>query len=137
MLKNLMQVFKYKILFLLFILLTNNGFAQSTPSDTLVYETTDLKPSFIGGRDSLNAFIEEYFNIGDCTVNAIRITLYFTIYMDGSIDHISIKETKNPKCLSDEVIKLMKLTNRHWIPGSIKGKYVNSKFSLPLDISIE
>ena len=113
----------------------------------------DIKAQFKGGDKALNNFLSENINYPIKAVEwgaSQKIVVQFTIFKDGKIGDIEVKENikldktkfedekkkagyqEAVETLKNESIRLVKLTNGKWIPAQKDGENVDAGFILPI-----
>ena len=103
-------------------------------SDNMLFDDPEIEPQFPGGRDSLKQFLHrETVYPEKYKAQAINclVVVGFTIEKDGSITDIYLlKETAGFVAFAAEAKRVVASMPR-WIPGTMNGKPIRSKCSLP------
>ena len=94
----------------------------------------EIKPEFIGGIDSLNAFIERNINYSKLKLSESGI-----VYVEFLIDNKgNIKDEKIKRGLTEladkEALRIIKIMPK-WNPGYENGIAVKSKVYLPIKLN--
>lgn len=125
----------------IFLLFCISGFSQKTESSLKEKTLTEkevvcvlpieIKPEFIGGIDSLNAFIERNINY-----SILKLSESGIVYVEFIIDNKgNIKDEKIKRGLFEladkEALRIIKIMPK-WNPGYENGIAVKSKVYLPI-----
>lgn len=131
-----------RVLFIGMVLLCQYSFTQvrNTTMDTsnTWIGACSLEPQFVGGNDSLNAYLEsnlfakksldfqKYGLIGG------KVLVRFVVEVDGSVSH-PVLETPLPNCepCNEEAIRVV-MSMPKWIPVSNGGKTERAFVRLPI-----
>lgn len=105
----------------------------------VVYDFVDEPADFPGGRGALLKYLSDSIVYPDRALkNRIQGKCYITFVItdEGKVEQITIKKgvTDCPECDAESVKALEKMPL--WTPGKIKGKNVNSIFSLPVTFKL-
>lgn len=104
----------------------------TAPEDyTLVGAIEDM-PQFPGGQAKLMEFLAANVKYPEAVEGAIqgRVVVLFTVKKDGSIDNIEVIRSVCHE-LDEEAVRVVKLFP-DFIPGTINGKPVDCKYTLPI-----
>ncbi|MEA3316840.1 MAG: energy transducer TonB [Bacteroidota bacterium] len=96
-------------------------------------------PEFIGKNKSFKKFILANIKYPNKAKQlGIEGTVYieFIINIDGSVSDIKILRGISPD-LNKEAIRLIKLTNKMWLPGEQRGKKVKIRKVLPIKFNFD
>lgn len=115
----------------------NEPIAPPAPpkSEPEIFHIVDEPAQFPGGMEALRQFFAENLVYPE-EAKAAGITgkcyVQFIVSALGNVSNVTVKRgvTDCPAC-DKEVIRVVKLMPK-WIPGTIKGKAVNSVFNLPV-----
>jgi protein TonB len=122
------------ILLLGFVLLT--GYIPQVNAQE-VYVTVEQMPQFPGGEKEMHQFIKDNFKY-PATAEAKgiegRITLRFTVGIDGTITNITIIRGIDPDC-DAEAIRIIEEMPK-WEPGKQGGKPVPVYYNLPISFRL-
>lgn len=125
-----------KILMLLqFLFCCIIAYAQS---DFVDIDMLDGKPSFVGGRDSLETYLKrnlKYPVIAEENEVQGKVIMAFVVEPDGLISDVKVIKSVDPS-LDKEGMRLIQGMPR-WNPGRYKGKNVRTKFVLPLNFQLK
>ena len=107
----------------------------SEPQDSsMVYDFPEKMAEFPGGADAMDLFIRRNLNypqrLKDAGVQG-RVYVQFVVEKDGSITNISVRRGSKNDELDAEAVKLIEKMP-DWIPGSMRGKKVRVKHTLPI-----
>ncbi len=95
-------------------------------------------PQFKGGQDKLSRYLRDNVRYpSEARERCLTGTVYLAFFVDtlGSIDSITITK-RSHSVLNNEAIRVVKLMNGKWIPGSLNGKNVRVKFNLPIAFNL-
>lgn len=114
-----------------------NEVLRAAPEDTTVYNVVEIMPDFPGGQTAFMKFIAENIKYPKTMEdNGIqgRVIVKYIVTKDGSI--------RNPKVVSSlcpegdaEAIRVIESMPK-WIPGKMKGKNVNTYYTVPINYRI-
>ena len=108
------------------------SFAQPG-SEPMIYDYPEQMPEFPGGGHALDQFLVDNVRY---PVKAQEEGLYgkvyisFVVEMDGSISNIEIRRGQH-EILNNEAIRVVKMMPI-WKPGSVRGKTVRTRYTLPI-----
>lgn len=95
--------------------------AQKNTSDSLIYTTTDVWPTYPQGYQALYSFICSNINVPASEIptekNKNTVFIKFVIEKDGSISNYEIMKGINKTC-NAEAIRIAKLMS-NWTPGGM------------------
>lgn len=118
------------------ILLCLSVFGAKAQTDTMVYETVEKMPSYVGGEEARQKFIAENLVYPKTTSERVgsKIIVEFIVEVDSSVS-----EVKTIKSFDDgfgaELVRIVKLMK--WIPGEQRGKKVRVKMRMPIIIELQ
>lgn len=99
-----------------------------------VFFAVEKMPEFIGGLDSLKSFIKANLHYPKENINnRIEGIVYvqFIIDVDGSVKQVKVIRGINDAA-DKEAVRVVKLTDKQWMPGEMKGKKVKVSYTLPV-----
>lgn len=99
-----------------------------------VYARGEIMPSFPGGQQSLEKFVEDNLQYPqEALDNGIegKVMISFDVDETGKIYRPSVVSPKIGYGLEEEALKVVKAMPQ-WNPGKMKGKNVKTKFTLPV-----
>lgn len=147
------MVFLRFIIFLMLLLNYAIGTAQSdsikrTPSDSLkltdstAYGIVEQMPAFIGKDGSLTNFVKRNITYPQTLrENGIsgQVWVYFIISKDSTVKRVWIDPVRSTdqRPFIDEALRVMRQTNKLWIPGRINGRAVDVKLLIPITFQLE
>jgi len=125
----------------IFLLFCISGFSQKpanslnekilTEKEVICVVPIEKKPEFIGGINSLNAFIERNLNYSKFKLSENGIVyVEFIIDNNGNIKDEKIKRSLS-KLADEEALRIIKIMPK-WNPGYENGIAVKSKVYLPI-----
>ena len=111
--------------------------AQSPVTDTTIYTTVDAPASFPGGMDAWRIFLAKNLQMPKQAMNKVKgrkpktwqVIVRFIVTRDGELKNFWA-ETRFGNGLEEEALRVLKLSP-NWVPGTHKGKNVNSYFRQP------
>ncbi len=112
-----------------------NGTSIDKNNVEIKYNEIEIKPVPKKGLDDFSKFISKKFNYTNVSIiNKIKgkIILTFIVNKEGKIEDIKIIQSVGFG-LDEEAIRVVKKYN-DWIPGKVRGREVNCKFSLPINL---
>lgn len=126
-------------LILLLIFVTGNAFSQEAKKELHreVFTTAEQMPSFPGGRDALNKYIQKHLRYPAKSMKKAiegRVVLRFIIEPDGELTHAEVIQSMNPECdkaALDIVSKMPK-----WDPAMQNGAFVAAYYTLPITFAM-
>jgi TonB family protein len=133
----------FKKLFIAFALLLSAQFTLATdmPTDStkkgMVFDMPEQMPEYPGGGDALDEFVKsniKYPLDAKAAKAQGKVYIQFIVEKDGSITEISIRKGAH-KSLDAEAIRLIGLMP-DWKPGSMRGKKVRTRYTLPITFSL-
>ena len=130
-----------KHLILLLSILLNNRVAvaqcNSSRIDTLpIFIDPEISPSFPGGDPALNAYISSNLKFPTCFREESQGTVYisFMVEEEGNLTEIKIIRGLGFG-YDDEAIRLIEQMP-NWIPGSVHGKPIRTRFVIPINFRL-
>ena len=139
-----MKIFLITLLTFTTTIIVCNGQADLQQKDTIQkkdvpYITEENMPEYPGGQAAMYNFINTHIHYPKRSrKKGIQGKIYvsFTVEIDGSLSDIKVvKGVSNGEELSDEAIRVLKLMP-NWKPGSMEGKAVKVKFTIPFNFSL-
>lgn len=122
------------LLLILFVLaLTPNVMANDMPLDTNVYDMPERMPEFPGGADAMQHFINDNLKFPEeAKIKKIQGKVYiqFVVEKDGSISRVKIRRGVH-KLLDEEAERVIK-SMPNWKPGSMRGKTIRVRHTIPI-----
>lgn len=130
------------VIFLLFIATTSGVFAAQErtnfPQDSsTVYDFPEQMAQFPGGADAMDMFIRKNLNYPDNLKRGGvqgKVYIQFIVEKDGSLSNITVRRGCNNETLDKEAINVIKKMP-NWIPGTMRGKKVRVKQTIPITFS--
>lgn len=108
---------------------------SNMPADSsMVYDFPEKMAHFPGDPDAMDMFIRKNLIYPEkLRAGGVQGKVYvqFIVEKDGSISNIAIRMSSNNAELDQEAINVIKKMP-NWIPGSIKGKNVRVKQTIPI-----
>ena len=124
--------------FLLFVTVATVGFSMDVnpiPQDSsMVYDFPEKLAQYPGGADAMDQFIRQNLVYPEDLKNAGvqgKVYVQFIVEKDGTITNITVRRSSRNERLDQEAIKVIeKMPN--WVPGSVRGKKVRAKQTVPI-----
>jgi TonB family protein len=133
-----------KILFFVFVISisTWNGFGQNTPNISSTEEVDisvipEIRPQFPDGDAALFKYLyDELRYPNDAKKAGItgKVIVTFVIQKDGTVEDVKVVRGISPSC-DAEAIRIVRQMPT-WSPGSLDGKPVNVKYTLPITFKL-
>lgn len=115
--------------------------AYDIPEDTLkkemVYDMPDRMPQYPGGADAMDVFIQANITYPPEAKSQMikgKVYVQFIVEKDGSISDIQVRRGAHPT-LDGEAMRVVSLMP-NWTPGSMRGKKVRVRYTLPITFSL-
>ncbi len=129
-------------LFLATVLMCFGGHAKGSEihaaqDSSMVYDFPEKMAQFPGSPEAMDLFIRKNLNYpANLKAAGVQGKVYvqFIVEKDGSITNISIRMSSKNAELDQEAINVIKKMPK-WVPGSIKGKNVRVKQTIPITFS--
>ena len=109
------------------------GIVFDLPVDTLIYRNVEQMPTFGASEADLYVYISEHLHYPESAiVDSIegRVVVLFVVEMDGSISHVDIRRSPDPR-LSAEAIRFLS-EMPPWHPARRRGQIVRCMYALPI-----
>lgn len=106
--------------------------------EEMIYDYPEQMPEFPGGGDALDQFLNNNLKYPPTAKEkAIQGKVYvgFVVEKDGTITNIQIRRGAH-ELLNEEAIRVVKLMPK-WKPGSMRGKTVRTRYTLPIVFSLK
>lgn len=134
---------KILVLILFVACISQVGFSRGNeilaPQDSsMVYDFPEKMAHFPGNPDAMDLFIRKNLvyppKLKAAGVQG-KVYIQFIVEKDGSLTNITIRMSSKNEDLDQEAINVIKKMP-NWIPGSIKGKNVRVKQTIPITFSL-
>ena len=134
---------KKLLILLLLIVAANAGFTMSntvneSQDSSMVYDFPEQMAHFPGDADAMDIFIRKnlYYppKLKAAGVQG-KVYIQFIAEKDGSISNITIRRGCQNAELDQEAVNVIKKMP-NWIPGTIRGKKVRVKQTVPVKFSL-
>lgn len=100
----------------------------------MVYDFPEKMAKYPGGADAMDLFIRKNLVYPEDLKSAGvqgKVYVQFIVEKDGSITNITVRRSSRNERLDQEAIKVIeKMPN--WIPGTVRGKKVRVKQTVPI-----
>ncbi len=126
------------LIFLFFALISMQTVFAQPDKEKMIYDYPEQMPQYPGGGDAMHHFI------ADNLVYPVKareegisgkVYVSFVVEVDGSITNVEIRRGQH-ELLNNEAIRLVK-SMPNWKPGSIRGKLVRTRYTLPIVFRLE
>lgn len=107
-------------------------------SDDDFFVLVESMPSFVGGKDALNAYLSNNIVYPEKSLNAGikgKVFVSFIIEKDGSVSNVKVVKGVNTE-LDNESIRVIK-NMPDWIPGTQRGAAVRVKMNQPINFNFQ
>ena len=104
-----------------------------------IYNRADIAPSFPGGQDALARYIQDHIEYPQDAIDHNKegtVKLVFTIDEKGKVNLPKAVSANLGYGLDDEAVRVVN-NMPTWKPGSIKGKNVKTRFTLPITYQLD
>ncbi len=119
----------------------NDNYPLNIDEESHVYLIADKRPEFSGGEEKLGKYVTDHLQYPkQARPHNIKglVIINFVVCKDGYIRDIKVQKGLGYGC-DEEAIRFIASMNRlsnRWIPGKVKGKAVNVRYTLPLKFKI-
>ena len=106
---------------------------EPEPVDEQIFDVVEKNPEFIGGMSKLYEFLGKNIQYPEMAKeNEIqgKVFVQFVVWKDGTIKDVRVVKGVH-KTLDSEAKRVIEIMPK-WIPAMQNGKFVNSKFTLPI-----
>ena len=120
------------------LIITNDTIKPIVHEEVLIGIRVEQHPEFEGGFTALYKFISDNLRYPDqnCVVGTVYVG--FIIDTDGNEKNVEIKRgLKGLPQYDEEAVRLVKLTSGKWKPGLIKGKSIETRYTLPIKFKLK
>lgn len=103
----------------------------------MVYDMPEHMPQYPGGADAMDAFIKSNIKYpAEAKSKKIQGKVYvqFIVEKDGAISEVKVRRGAHP-LLDEEAMRVISLMP-NWKPGSMRGKKVRVRYTLPITFSL-
>lgn len=126
-----------KVLAVLIIMILgggNIGLSQTQVADTIVYEAVEEDAEFLGGK-SPSVWVSENFVLPDKLKKSEygKMIIRFVVEIDGSVSNVKVVRGLSPRVDKAAIDMMSKMPK--WKPGMNNGKFVRSRFTIPILIA--
>lgn len=121
---------------LLFTVFSFIGFSQ-TDTSGMIYDMPEIMPEFVGGADALDDFIKKNIKYPvEAKEQGIQGKVYvqFVVEKDGTVTNVTVRRGAHT-LLDNEAVRVVKLMPA-WKPGTMRGKKVRVRYTLPITFSL-
>lgn len=105
------------------------------PQDSsMIYDFPEKMAQFPGGADAMDLFIHKNLNYPTDLKNGGvggKVYVQFVVEKDGSITNIQVRRSSRNQFLDKEAVNVVKKMP-NWEPGSVRGKKVRVKQTVPI-----
>jgi len=129
---------KKLVIFFAFMISGFLGFSQTdTVKQEMIYDMPEIMPEFIGGADALDEFVKKNIKYpAEAKEKGIQGKVYvqFVVEKDGTVTNVVVRRGANA-LLDAEAVRVVKLMPA-WKPGTMRGKKVRVRYTLPITFSL-
>jgi TonB family protein len=103
-----------------------------------VFDSVEENPEFVGGVEALSKFLQENLKYPEAAKKANfsgKVYTSFIVNPDGTATNFDVLKSAEFGC-DEEALRVLKLVQK-WIPGKSKGKFVRSRFIVPINFTLE
>jgi len=119
--------------------MTENKNARIQVDKTGVYEMTEVRPAYPGGQSSLEDYITNNVEYPQAAVDNNKqgtVNVQFTVDENGNVSNAQVIGSKLGDGLDEEAVRVVSKMPK-WTAGSVKGKNVKTRVTLPITFKIE
>lgn len=116
-----------------------NKSAKVEADKTGVYEYSEIRPMYVGGQSALEDYINNNVEYPQTAVdNGTQgtVNVQFTVDESGRISNAHVLGSKLGDGLDEEAVRVVSNLPK-WSAGTVRGKNVKSKVTLPITFKIE
>ena len=114
-----------------------DGYMAEEVDTTKVYDVVERMPSFPGGNQKMQDFIEENLHYPkECAEKGLqgRVIIDFVVERNGTLTNIRVVKSVDP-ALDKEALRIVKMMPK-WIPGRQSDKKVRVKYIIPITFQL-
>lgn len=115
----------------------SSGLTIVTVQDTAVYDFPEKMAKYPGGGDAMESFIRKNLVYPDRLKKAGvqgKVYIQFIVEKDGRITNVKVRRGTNPELDKEAKKVIEKMPD--WLPGSVRGKKVRVKQTVPITFSL-
>ena len=115
------------------ILAFNNSYSFFMPQDTMIYDMPEQMPEFPGGADAMEQFVNDNIKYPPLAKEKGiqgKVYVQFVVEKDGSITQVKVRRGAH-ELLDKEAVRVIKMMP-NWKPGSMRGKVVRVRYTIPI-----
>ena len=104
-----------------------------------IYAYSEVAPAYPGGQTAIDNYINNHINYPQAALNDDkegRVGISFVVNQDGTVTDAHEMGKKLGSGLDEEAVRVVS-SMPHWIPGTVKGKPVKTRMTLPIIFKIE
>jgi protein TonB len=104
-----------------------------------VYEMSEVRPAYPGGQSELENYITNNIEYPQTAVDNSRegtVNVQFTVDENGNVSNAKVLGNKLGDGLDEEAVRVISKMPK-WTAGSVKGKNVKTRLTLPITFKIE
>jgi TonB family protein len=109
------------------------------PDKNGVYEITEVKPAFPGGRSALESYVNDHIDYPQAAIDDNSegtIDVQFVVDQNGKVTDAKAVGKQLQNGLNDEAVRVVS-NMPSWTPGKVKGKNVKTRVVLPITFRME
>ncbi|MCB9224046.1 MAG: energy transducer TonB [Crocinitomicaceae bacterium] len=111
----------------------NNANSFFMPQDTMVYDMPEQMPEFPGGADAMDHYFADnikYPPVAKEKGIQGKVYVQFIVEKDGSVTQVKVRRGAH-ELLDKEAVRVVKMMP-NWKPGSMRGKVVRTRYTVPI-----
>ena len=104
-----------------------------------VYEMSEVRPAYPGGQSALENYITNNIEYPQTAVDDNKegtVNVQFTVDENGNVSNAKVLGNKLGDGLDEEAVKVISKMPK-WTAGTVKGKNVKTRLTLPITFKIE
>lgn len=120
-------------------MLSSSKHPKVTMDKSGVYEFSEVMPAYPGGESALENYVTNNVNYPDAALNdgkEGKINVAFTVDENGKVTDAHSVSNKLGDGLDEEAVRVIS-SMPAWTPGTVKGKPVKARITLPITFQIQ
>ena len=110
---------------------------QDTVKEEMIYDMPEIMPEFPGGADALDEFLKTNLKYPPAAKDKGiqgKVYVQFVVEKDGSVTNVTVRRSAHA-LLDAEAVRVVKLMP-NWKPGTMRGKRVRVRYTLPVSFML-
>lgn len=124
---------KNLLLIVFAIAIGQSALAFEMPLDTNIYDMPERMPEFPGGPDAMHHYINDHLTYPEEAKEKKiqgKVYIQFVVEKDGSISQVKVRRGVH-KLLDKEAKRVIE-SMPNWKPGSMRGKIIRVRHTIPI-----